>query len=134
VTRSRAQASKAATAHVNEVRLVGRLAADPEERELPSGDVLVVFRLVVTRTPDPRAPGGRLGPSVDTLDCAAWRRSAQRVLQSCRLGDVLEVSGALRRRFWRGEHGAASRSEVEVLTVRRRARAAVQDKAEGASR
>jgi len=32
---------------------------------------------------------------------------------------VLEVEGALRRRFWRMGAGAASRSEVEVLRVRR---------------
>ena len=31
----------------NEVRLAGRLAAAAEERALPSGDVLVSFRLVV---------------------------------------------------------------------------------------
>ena len=112
-------------AHSNEVRLVGRLAAVPVARELPSGDRLLQFRLVVARAPSGRTGGGgRRAPTVDTLDCAAWRRDVQRTLGSSQVGDVLEVTGALRRRFWRTPGGAASRSEVEVLRVRRRLRAA----------
>jgi single-strand DNA-binding protein len=34
---------------INEVRLAGRISAGPEERVLPSGDVLWTFRLVVRR-------------------------------------------------------------------------------------
>ena len=109
-------------AHANEVRLVGRLGAEPALRELPSGDVLVQFRLVVERAPAPGAAGGsRI--TVDTLECAAWRKDVQRSLRSCAAGDVLEVEGSLRRRFWRSAGGAASRSEVEVRRLRRQARA-----------
>ena len=112
--------------HVNEIRLVGRLAVEPVHRELPSGDLLVSFRLVVDRGVAARR-GSRRGaagttaraPTVDTLDCAAWRKDVQRTLSRAEAGDVLEVRGALRRRFWRTGSGAASRSEVEVLTVRR---------------
>jgi len=42
--------------HANEVLLIGRLAAEPVRRELPSGDTLVSFRLVVDRLPPPRRP------------------------------------------------------------------------------
>ena len=111
------------TGHVNEVRLVGRLAVEPVRKELPSGDPLVSFRLVVER--DARARrGASVGsssrsPTVDTLDCSAWRRDVQRTLARAQPGEVLEVTGALRRRFWRTGAGAASRSEVEVLRVRR---------------
>ena len=112
--------------HANEVLLIGRLAADPVLRELPSGDPLVSFRLVVERpTPVRRAsraagtPGSR-APTVDTLDCAAWRKDVQRSLTRATPGDELEVHGSLRRRFWRTGTGAASRSEVEVVRVRRR--------------
>lgn len=107
--------------HTNAVHLVGRLSAEPEARELPSGDVVVTFRLVVTRDPATRLGGGR-SPTVDTLDCAVWTKGARRSLRSCRPGDVLEVRGALRRRFWRAPQGASSRSEVEVATVRRAAK------------
>lgn len=111
------------TVHTNEVLLVGRLAADPVRRELPSGDPLVSFRLVVERPPAARR-GARGSasvrvPTVDTLDCAAWRKDVHRTLTRLAPGDILEVHGALRRRFWRTGTGAASRSEVEVTLVRR---------------
>jgi single-strand DNA-binding protein len=105
-------------AHLNEVHLVGRLSAEPEARELPSGDVVVTFRLVVAREASTRSGGGR-SPTVDTLDCAAWTKGAQRSLRSCHPGDLVEVRGGLRRRFWRGPQGASSRSEVEVAILRR---------------
>jgi len=34
-------------------------------------------------------------------------------------GEVIEVRGALRRRFWRGAQGAASRCEVEALEIKK---------------
>jgi single-strand DNA-binding protein len=43
----------------------------------------------------------------------------QRVVSRLVPGDVVEVEGSLRRRFWRVGAGAASRSEVEVTRVRR---------------
>jgi single-strand DNA-binding protein len=116
-----AVAEQTAVEHSNEVHLVGRLAAVPTERDLPSGDLVVTFRLVVARERNNRA--GTRSPSVDTIDCAAWTKGAQRSLRSWEPGDVVEVHGALRRRFWRSPHGASSRSEVEVTSARRAARA-----------
>jgi single-strand DNA-binding protein len=110
---------------VNEVRLVGVLAAVPEQRELPSGDLLVVFRVVVRRPDSADRRGRRAGPSVDTIDCAVWRGDVRRVLSTWGAGDVIEVHGALRRRFWRGPHGPASRCEVVVSKARRVSRAAM---------
>jgi len=108
----------ATTVHVNEVRLVGRLAAEPVLRVMPSGDRMLAFRLVVDRS-GKQSPTGRRAPTVDTLECAAWRGDVQRALARVVAGDVLEVSGALRRRFWRSPGGPASRSEVEVVRARR---------------
>lgn len=111
-----------ALAHVNEVRLLGRLAAEPVPRELPSGDLLVQFRLVVDR-PAATTSGDHPRPTVDTIDCAAWRKDVHRSLRSVVADDLLEVEGSLRRRFWRSAAGAMSRSEVEVVRVRRVRRA-----------
>ena len=93
---------------VNEVRLVGRVSQAPEQRELPSGDVLWTFRVVVPRP----ATSGR--GTVDALECAAWSARARRSVASWQPDDVVEVSGAVRRRFFRTAGGAASRVEVEV--------------------
>jgi single-strand DNA-binding protein len=100
--------------HRNEVVLCGRLAAAAESRQLPSGDVLTVFRLVVDRPPGRRRRAGERAPTVDTLDCVAWRAPARRAAQSWQPGDTVEVTGALRRRFWRSPVGPMSRCEVEV--------------------
>jgi single-strand DNA-binding protein len=109
---------------VNEVRLLGRVSAEPEVREMPSGDELVTWRLVVDRGPTRRAvPAGTRVPTVDTLDCVAWSAAVRRTARGLAAGDVVEVSGALRKRFWRTGAGASSRTEVEVARVRRVARA-----------
>ena len=115
--------------HRNEIVLVGRLAAEPESRELPSGSVITTFRLVVRRDPEPRdrgRPSEVRTPTVDTLDCVAWRADLRRQLGRWHPGDVLEVEGALRRRFWRSPAGPASRTEVEARRVQRVARAVAQ--------
>lgn len=98
----------------NEITIVGRLSAEPEERELPSGDLLVTCRVVV-----PRGDG-----KVDTLDCTAWSAASRKRLLSWQAGDIVEVQGALHRRFWRGTAGQSSRYEIEVGTAKRVARAA----------
>jgi single-strand DNA-binding protein len=96
-------------ATVNEVRLVGRVSQAPEERVLPSGDALWTFRLVV-----PRPTGGTSRQSVDALECAVWGGRVRRSVATWGEGDVVEVTGAVRRRFFRGPGGAASRVEIEV--------------------
>jgi single-strand DNA-binding protein len=103
---------------VNDVRLVGRVSQAPQERVLPSGDVLWTFRVVVPR---PRSSGRT---SVDALDCAAWSKGAQRSIATWAADDIVEVTGAMRRRFFRAGVAAASRVEVEVSRgkVIRRAR------------
>ncbi len=109
-------------AAVNEVRLTGRLPSPAQVRTLPSGDEIVQFRLVVARRPRRRptagaAREGRTG--VDTIDCTAWTAVLRRRVLAAQAGEVLEVQGALRRRFWRGPAGPTSTYGVEVLTVRR---------------
>jgi single-strand DNA-binding protein len=47
-------------------------------------------------------------------------------------GDVVEVEGALRRRFFRGGPGMATRLEVEVLAGRLVSRAPAVEAAEAA--
>lgn len=105
----------------NEVVLVGRLTAAPSARELPSGDAVTAFRLVVRR-PDSARRHAR-APRIDALECSAWRGDVRRTVRSWVAGDLVEVSGSLRRRFWRSAAGAASAWEVEVAKARRLAKA-----------
>lgn len=109
----------------NEVLLVGRLAGAPAERELPSGDALVTFRVVVDRPPARRPVAGTKVVTVDALECVVRTAGLRKTAASWQAGDVLEVTGSLHRRFWRAPSGGpASRYEVEVLKARRLAKAA----------
>ncbi len=93
---------------VNEVRLVGRVSAIDAPKELPSGDLLVVLRLVVPR------PAGRAGARVDAIDVTCWSARTRRAAGRVKVGDTVGVAGALRRRFFRSAGGAVSRYEVEA--------------------
>ena len=118
----------------NEVRLTGRVSAPAEERELPSGDVIATWRLVVDRPADRSAMRRAVGRDgvptrpravVDTFDCVVRTARLRRSVRGFAAGDVVAVDGALRRRFFRGGSGGpASRYEVEVAAVRRLARQA----------
>jgi len=114
------------TEALNEVRLRGRLSGPPETRELPSGDVVVLLRLVVPRAEGSRSvrPGDTRRRTVDTLDCAVWRGDLRRKVVGWAEGDQVEVTGALHRRFWRAGTAVASRCEVEAAAVKRLQRAA----------
>ena len=109
---------------VNLVRLRGKVSTPPEERELPSGTSIVTLRLSVPRQTSPMTEGSR--QTADWVDCAAWGRKVRRTVLGWRAGDVVEVEGALRRRFYRGGAGTATRLEVEVLSGRVVSRAEVR--------
>jgi len=98
----------------NDVVLRGRLSAPAEVRTLPSGDTLVSFRLVVRR-PEPHTRG----QSVDVLSCITYDRSLQRRVAAWQAGDVVEIEGALQRRFWRTGSGTASVCEVNCRRGRK---------------
>ena len=122
--KDRARGQSEVRVGVNEVKLAGRLSADPEERVLPSGDAVWTFRLVVARP-----EGGTSRQRVDTLDCAVWGGRVRASVSAWRAGDVVEVSGAIRRRFYSTGTGRASRVEIEVSGGRLVRRAAVTRRA-----
>jgi single-strand DNA-binding protein len=108
----------------NEVALVGRVSREPEEKELPSGDVLVMWSVIVDRPPSRRpVPEGTRAVTTDTIDCVAWSAGVRRTAGAFAPGDVVRVEGALHRRFWRGAAGPTSKCEVEVASVKRLTRA-----------
>ncbi len=100
----------------NQVTLCGRVSSAPEPRELPSGDTVVTFRLVIPRERTAMTAKSRQ-PS-DWVHCAAWSARARRSAAAWQVGDQVEVEGALRRRFYRDGGGATTRLEVEMLSGR----------------
>lgn len=107
-----------APAHHNEVVLVGRLSKGPEARLLPSGTELIQWRLAVRR-PTPDNEKGR----ADAIECVTYDPIVRESLTGLTVDDVVEVQGALRRRWWRG----GSAFEVEARSVRLAHRAGTGD-------
>lgn len=98
----------------NDVVLRGKLSAPAELRTLPSGDTLVSFRLVVRR-PDLQTRGR----TTDTLPCITYDRALQKRVAAWQTGDVIEVEGALQRRYWRTATGTTSVTEVNCRRGRK---------------
>ena len=109
-----------ASVFVNEVRLTGRVTSGPEERTLPSGDVIVTFRMSMARSPTRMTRGSR--QQTDWVDCVAFSGRSRRVVAGWQVGARVTVEGALRRRFYRAGEGSATRLEVEVLKASRAGR------------
>jgi len=95
---------------LNDLLLRGRVSAPATVKELPSGDKVVEFRLIITRT-------DREG--VDTLDIAAWSAKSRKSALSLKADEWIEISGSVHRRFWQAPTGLASRWQVEAVEISR---------------
>ena len=119
---------------LNEVVLRGRISGDPEVRELPSGSILVVFRIVLARRRTVMTAASK--QVSDWVDCSAWGARVRRQAGSWHDGDQVEVRGALRRRYFRVGDQSRTSVEVEVLSGRllRRCAGGGQESVRAASR
>lgn len=109
------------------VAIVGRMGARVDRRELPSGDEVTTFTIVVDRPATARtratrdaSPAARL----DSIPCQSFRATVARRAEALPAGTWVRAEGVLRRRFWRAGAGVGSAMEVEVarldrVTVRR---------------
>ena len=95
---------------LNDVVLRGRVSREAIEKELPSGDKVVEFRLIITRE---KTTG------VDTLDIGAWSSKSRRIALTLKAEEWVEVSGSVHRRFWSAPTGLASRWQVEAVEISR---------------
>jgi single-strand DNA-binding protein len=94
----------------NQVEIVGRLSKTPEEKTLPSGDLIVELRVVVER--DDR-------DGVDTLDVVTWRAQLRRRCLKLKPDEWVRVKGVIRRRFWKSGTTVGSRWQVEARELER---------------
>jgi single-strand DNA-binding protein len=95
---------------LNDLLLRGRVSAPATVKELPSGDKVVEFRLIISRI-------DRDG--VDTLDIAAWSGKTRKTALSLKSDEWIEVSGSVHRRFWQSPAGLASRWQIEASEISR---------------
>ncbi len=93
---------------LNDVLLRGRVSAQATTKEMPSGDKVVEFRLIVSRE-------HREG--VDTLDIGAWSAKCRKAALTLKSEEWIEISGSIHRRFWQSPTGVASRWQVEAAEI-----------------
>ena len=93
---------------LNDVLLRGRVSAQATTKEMPSGDKVVEFRLIVSRE-------HREG--VDTLDIGAWSAKSRKVALTLKSEEWIEIVGSIHRRFWQSPTGVASRWQIEAAEI-----------------
>jgi single-strand DNA-binding protein len=95
---------------MNRVFLVGRLTADPELRNTPSGTAVVKFTLAVDR----RFKNKNGDKEADFVQITAWSKLAETVANYLKKGNQAAVSGRLQIRSYDDSRGVR-RKAAEVV-------------------
>jgi single-strand DNA-binding protein len=108
--------NRSSTTHRNEVLLAGEITDAPSLRTLADGRDVVTFRIDVRVDTD-------TGVIRDSFDCTADNPRTRKSALGWAVGDVVEVEGVVRRKFYRS--GAASRpfTVIEASRAKRLSRA-----------
>ena len=87
--------------NLNKVVLVGRLTADPELKQTPSGVAVTTFTLAVNRRFQPKTENGAPAQQqADFISCVAWRNQAEFLCRYFRKGSSVCITGAVQTRSW----------------------------------
>lgn len=96
-------------ASYNKAILIGRLTADPELKQTPSGTSVCAFSLAVDR---PYKKEG--APGCDFLNVVAWRGEAEFVARYFRKGQQIFVEGQIQVRSYKDKRGE-TRYVTEII-------------------
>ena len=86
--------------NLNKTILGGRLTADPELKQTPSGVTVCSFTLAVNRK---FSKDGQ--QEADFINCQAWRQTAEFINRYFRKGSSLCISGSIQTRSWQDQNG-----------------------------
>ena len=101
--------------NLNKVVLCGRLTADPELKQTPSGIAVVSFTLAVNRRfQNKSADGTPAQQQADFISVVAWRATAEFISRYFRKGSALCVTGSIQTRSWQDAQGQ-KRYATEVV-------------------
>jgi len=101
--------------NLNKVILCGRLTADPELKQTPSGIAVVSFTLAVNRRFQSRSADGAQAPQqADFISVVAWRQTAEFISRYFKKGSALCITGSIQTRSWQDSQGQ-KRYATEVV-------------------
>ena len=90
--------------NLNKVVLAGRMTADPELKQTPSGVSVLSFTVAVNRSYVSKSSeqGER---QADFINVVAWRQTAEFISKYFRKGSAICVSGSIQTRTWNDNSG-----------------------------
>ena len=90
--------------NLNKVIMGGRLTADPELKQTPSGVSVCTFSVAVNRRYNSKDASQQT--QADFFNITAWRATAEFVSKYFRKGSSICVIGSLQNRTWTDQQGA----------------------------
>ena len=96
----------------NRVILIGRLAADPETRTIPSGQNVATIRLATSRVWNNQA--GEKQEQTEFHTIIAWGKLADITSRYLKKGQLAMFEGRLQNRSWEGQDGV-KRYKTEIV-------------------
>ena len=91
--------------NLNKVVLCGRLTADPELKQTPSGFPVVSFTLAVNRRFQSKSADANQGGQADFINLVEWRQTAAFISKYFKKGSALCVTGSIQTRTWQDQQG-----------------------------
>ena len=95
---------------MNNVVLMGRLTADPELKQTPSGVFVTTFTVAVNRSYVKQGEERQ----ADFISCVAWRGTAEFITKYFLKGQMIAVQGSIQTRSYEDKQGN-KRKAVEVV-------------------
>ena len=90
--------------NLNKVVLAGRMTADPELKQTPSGVSVLSFTIAVNRSyVSKNSDQGER--QADFINVVAWRNTAEFISKYFRKGSAICVSGSIQTRSWQDQQG-----------------------------
>ncbi len=103
-----------ANLNLNKVILAGRLTAEPELKQTPSGLSVLSFSIAVNRRYVKSSDGQPAQQQTDFINLVAWRKTAEFISTYFHKGSSICVTGSIQVRPWQDQQGQ-KRYTTEVI-------------------
>ena len=92
---------------------MGRLTAQPEQKQTTTGKAVVSFTVAIDRN----SKGQNGEKQTDFLNCVAWEKTAEMICRYFGKGSMICVEGSVQTRSWTAQDGS-KRYTTEIVVER----------------